>query len=324
MSIINLFENKTISLAKQPRDNYYDISKIKNGSCSKQLLIIPIDHDYPGGSAVMHNKVFDEYDLPFRTFFVVADPVDTEQIFDGFRNDPLYIGGGVGSGFKNKVIDYLDELDESARVIGSVNVVSKKNGKLVGYNTDGIGFVNGLLAEYPNSINGKNVIILGAGGTALPIAYEISKKQPNQVIIINRTISKAKKISELIEPYVATKFGGEADLESAILDADLVINTTNKGAQPNELYSAFGPMSADVDDDRKKAMENHSKLSQRAIVADILLEDETLTLKLAREHGNRIHNGKSMNLHQAVPALKIITGIDESDELIEKLMRSVI
>ena len=318
--IEDLFDRGLVQVAQQPKNNALDI---KNTGDTK-LLLIPIDHDYPGGSAAMHNAVFEHNNLPYRTSFVVGETTNAEEIMATFREDPRYVGGGVGSGFKDKVAPFLDGLDDSAKTIGSVNVVAKEDGKLIGYNTDGIGFVNGLLAEYPNCIEGKKVVILGAGGTALPIAYEMAKKKPSCVVICNRTVAKAQKIANLIGQY-ATAYGcGEAEIGREFQDADVVINTSNKGAQPNEKYSAFAPMTGNPEEDMKVGVANLAGLPATAIIADILLEDETLTLKMAKERGNRTHNGQHMNLYQAVPAFKIMTKIEKADSELEQIMRAAL
>lgn len=321
MDINDLFQNKMMQLAKLPKNNNIDLSKLNN----YKLLIIPIDHDYPGGSATMHNAVFEKYLPNYRTMFVVANPSNVKEIFQTFKADPLYVGGGVGSGFKDKVIPYLDSLDESAKIIGSVNVVKKQNNKLIGYNTDGIGFLKGLLNEYPNSIQNKKIVFLGAGGTTLPIAYEISKNNPKEIVIINRTIEKAQKISDLISKYSSSRYVGEDEIANELKNADLVINTSNKGAHPFENYSAFAPITTDYHFDEKIAKQNLSNLPKTAIVADILLEKETKTLQFAREFGYQTHDGKSMNLYQAVPALKIMAPINYiPDETLEKIMRNAL
>ena len=90
-------------------------------------------------------------------------------IFRVLRNEPVYSGGGAGSGFKDKIGPFLDRLDGSAETIGSVNVIARDQGGFAGYNTDGAGFVAGLLDQYPDCIAGKKIVILGAGGTALPM-----------------------------------------------------------------------------------------------------------------------------------------------------------
>ena len=321
MKIQELFRQNIISLAKQPKNNDLDIEDLTKYN----LLLIPIDHDYPGGSATMHNAVFEKFLPNYRTVFVVSDPNNAELIFETFRNDPSYVGGGVGSGFKDKAIKYVDELNDSARVAGSINVIKKVGNKLVGYNTDGVGFLKGLITEYPDAVKNKNIVLLGAGGTALPIAYELAKSKPKQITILNRTVSKAEHISKLISSYANTTFSGEEDIAKYLQNADLVVNTSNKGAEPFKKYSAFGPITNDFEEDERIAKQNLSKLPKNAIVADIILEDFSKTLEFAQQAGYKIHNGKSMNLYQAVPALKIMAPLNNVDEqTLEIIMRDAL
>lgn len=321
MTVKSLFENKTIILAKQPKNNPLNLSDLVNYN----LLLIPIDHDYPGGSATMHNAVFEKFLPSYKTAFVVADPKNAKLIFDEFRNDSSYFGGGVGSGFKDKAIDLVDELDDSAKLTGSVNVIKKIDNKLVGYNTDGVGFLKGLTNEYPCSVKDMNIVLLGAGGTALPIAYELSRQSPKQITILNRTVSKAKHIADSISKYSKSNFGGEDEIPLYFKNADLVINTSNKGAHPFKEYSAFGPITDNYDSDMFVAKFNLSNLPKSAIFADILLEDFSTSLKMAFDAGYKVHNGKSMNLYQAVPALKIMAPLDDVlDSTLEKVMRDAL
>ncbi|MCF7798396.1 hypothetical protein K9M74_00675 [Candidatus Woesearchaeota archaeon] len=321
MAIKDLFDDGTITLAKQPKNNQLDLERLADYN----LLLIPIDHDYPGGSAAMHNAVFDQFLPNYKTAFVVANPKNAQKIFETFRNDPLYVGGGVGSGFKDKAIAYLDALDDSAKITGSVNVVKKENDKLIGYNTDGVGFYKGLTAEFPDAVKDKNIVLLGAGGTALPIAYELARAHPKQITVLNRTIAKAQKIAQLISPYTTAFAGGEEDIGAQLATANLVINTSNKGADPFKAYSAFGPITNDYNQDLAIAKKNISHLPKDAIVADILLEDLSKTLELAKNAGYKIHNGKSMNLYQAVPALKIMAPLqDVPDSKLESIMRDAL
>lgn len=313
-----LFDNGTITLAEKPKDNHLDLDQLEK---YQQLYFIAIDHDYPGWSAAMHNAVFSHLNLPYRTAFIVGDPKDAKTIVDAMRDDPLVHGGGMGSGFKDKVIEMLDDLDDSAKVIGSVNMVQKQEGKLKGYNTDGSGFYQGLLNEYPDAVKDRYVVILGAGGTALPIAYELSRAA-KEMAILNRTVSKAQHIVDLISPYTTAHAGGEDIIGDEMTKADLVINTTNKGASPKEQWSAYGPMTGDLESDTQVARANLSKLQQGAIVADVLLEDDPTTLRMARESGYRTHNGMHMNLYQAIPYFKKMTGITTLDDAdLESLMR---
>ena len=319
-AVRELIELGLLEIARQPKNNDLDLSD----RTLKRLFIFLIDHDYPGGSAAMHNAVFEAYNLPFRSCFMIGDPKRAEEIFTLLRRDPAYAGGGAGSGFKDKIASSLDGLAPSARIIGSVNVIAREGSEFVGHNTDGVGFVAGLLSEYPDCVAGRKVVILGAGGTALPIAYELAKCAPKEIVICNRTVAKADHIAGLIGSLASARATGEGGIGNELAEAGLVVNTSNKGAQPNEKFSAFAPMTGDVEGDMAVSLENLSKLPDEAIVADILLEDMPLTLKLASARGVRTHSGRHMNLHQAVPAFKIITGQNKPDDEVLALMRAAL
>ncbi|HUO92638.1 MAG TPA: hypothetical protein VMU22_06940 [Rhizomicrobium sp.] len=315
-----MIERGVIAVASQPRNNQLDL----NDRRLKRLYVFLIDHDYPGGSAAMHNAVFAHYGLKYRSCFMIGDPKNVAEIFAGLKECPIYFGGGAGSGFKDKIPPLLDTLDQSAKTIGSVNVIARGRNGFAGYNTDGVGFVAGLQAEYPNSIAKKKVVILGAGGTALPISYEIAKCKPSEIVIVNRTVSKGETIAKLVAPFAPARAVGEDVLGDELANAGLVVNTSNKGAQPNEKFSAFAAMTGNVDGDMAQSIANLKRLPKNAIVADILLEELTLTLKMAREAGHRTHSGRHMNLYQAVPAFKIITGLNKPDKTLLKLMRKAL
>jgi shikimate dehydrogenase len=272
----------------------------------------------------MHNAVFAAYGLPYRSCFMIGDPARAGEIVRALRSEPAYSGGGAGSGFKDKIAPFLDGLDASAKTIGSVNVIARENGGFAGYNTDGAGFAAGLLDEYPGCIAGKKIVILGAGGTALPISYELAKRGPAEIVILNRTVAKAEHIAQLVAPFCAARAAGEEAIGDELAAAGIVVNTSNKGAQPNEKYSAFAPMTGDAERDMAVSLANLARLPLNAIVADILLEAEPLTLKLAAQRGNPTHSGRHMNLFQAVPAFKFLTGLDKPDREILEIMRNAI
>jgi shikimate dehydrogenase len=315
-----LIDRGILAIASQPKNNQLALDDRR----LKRLYVFLIDHDYPGGSAAMHNAVFAHYGLRYRSCFMIGDPKNVAEIFAGLKECPIYFGGGAGSGFKDKIPPLLDALDQSAKTIGSVNVIAKQGERFVGYNTDGIGFVAGLQAEYPNCIAKKKIVILGAGGTALPISYEIAKCKPSEIVVVNRTVAKGETIAKLVAPFAPARAVGEEVLGDELAGAGLVVNTSNKGAQPNEKFSAFAAMTGDVDGDMAQSIKNLKRLPKNAIVADILLEDLPLTLKMAREAGHRTHSGRHMNLYQAVPAFKILTGLNKPDRTLLKLMRKAL
>lgn len=319
-AIRDLVDSGLVQIASQPRNNALDLGD----RTLKRLYVFLIDHDYPGGSAAMHNAVFARFRLPYRSCFMIGDPGKAADIMAGLRACPIYSGGGAGSGFKDKIAPSLDGLAPSAEAIGSVNVIARDRRGFIGHNTDGVGFVAGLLNEYPNCVAGKKVVILGAGGTALPIAYELAKQGPAEVVIVNRTVAKGQAIVDLISPTARARAVGEDAIGDELASAGLVVNTSNKGAQPNEKFSAFAAMTGDVEADLAQSRANLARLPRRAIVADILLEDLPLTLKLAREARHRTHSGRHMNLFQAAPAFKILTGLDKPDRVLLKIMRKAV
>ncbi len=319
-SLREFIECGLLTIASQPKNNALGLYS----PGLERLYVFLIDHDYPGGSAAMHNAVFEAYGLPYRSCFMIGDPARAGEILCALRGEPEYSGGGAGSGFKDKIGPFLDRLDASAKTIGSVNVIAHGNGVLAGYNTDGAGFVAGLLDEYPDCIAGRKIVILGAGGTALPIAYELAKRGPQEIASLNRTIAKAARIAQLIAPFCAARAAGEDAIDGELAEAGIVVNTSNKGAQPNERFSAFAPMTGDAEHDLAVSISNLARLPQTAIVADILLEAETLTLRLAAQRGNPVHSGRHMNLFQAVPAFKFLTGLDKPHREILEIMRNAI
>ena len=101
---------------------------------------------------------------------------------------------------KEAVIKYLDEIDPTARFLNAVNTIQNKNGKLLGFNTDGIGALNALRANRIDP-KGKKVLLLGAGGAARAIAYTLAS-QAGELAILNRTPKPAEELVESPEANV--------------------------------------------------------------------------------------------------------------------------
>ncbi|GBD57995.1 shikimate dehydrogenase [Gluconobacter wancherniae] len=130
---------------------------------------------------------------------------------------------------KAAVIDFLDDIEKSAKIIGAVNCVAIRKGKLTGYNTDGKGFLASLkeVAEP----EGKKILLLGAGGAARAIAVELALAGAKHIRIINRDKAKAEKIADLIEDKTHTKASAHVWKGNASVpdDVDIIINATSIG-----------------------------------------------------------------------------------------------
>lgn len=136
-------------------------------------------------------------------------------------------GANVTIPYKEKIINYLDEIDPLAEQIGAVNTIVNVNGLLKGYNTDTVGFLNSL----PLSLHSiKKVICLGAGGAARAVCFTLLREGLTDLTIINRTEHRAQTLrSDLQHVYPATHIAVlslEKTLPETMPSGDLVINTT--------------------------------------------------------------------------------------------------
>ncbi len=301
--------------------------------------LTPIDHDYAAQFQIKANYVFRTLGMDVGFVMMVGDPKKAEKIYDAFRYDPKYLGGGTGSGFKNRALVCLDMIDPLAQRIGAVNVVAKRNGQLYGFNTDGIGFVRGLqefLATHfsrayapDGDLSLLKVLLLGAGGTADAIAFTLAQCGAH-LSILNRTAEKAVKLVARINAvYGPVAFGGgEELLAKEIPKADIIVNASKKGAEGEfSDYSSFAlATEGGLEENLRQSAEMVKLLRPGTVVCDVnLRKDESPTLRQARLAGHFVLDGTSMNYHQAVEALWLIhqedfTRLKVTKEALAKLM----
>lgn len=193
---------------------------------------------------------------------------------------------------KIKIMEYLDDISNEAKIISAVNTVKNVNGSLIGYNTDGIGFLKSLELENI-SVKDKVILLLGAGGVANAIATSLAIAEAKKLIIINRTVAKAKNLTNKIKNNfsdVLVEYG-KLNLNNILKDKiDMVINCTSIGMYPNIEYS---PITFDG-------------FSEKLIVFDTIYKPKkTKFLQLAEEKGYKTINGLSMLINQAIFSQKI-------------------
>ena len=200
---------------------------------------------------------------------------------------------------KVEVIQYLDRLGESAELMGAVNCVVNRDGKLVGENTDGKGFVASL--EEIDDPAGKSVVIFGAGGAARAISVEMALAGANRISIVNRSEDRGQELTALLNDKVKDRC---PDLESNFVlwngnfqipsDTDIVINATSIGLYP--------------DVDAKLALDSNT-LTSNMIVADVIPNPpKTQLVKLAVSKGCHVIDGLKMLVGQGVIGIEYWTG----------------
>ncbi|MEE9542290.1 MAG: shikimate dehydrogenase [Thermodesulfobacteriota bacterium] len=210
---------------------------------------------------------------------------------------------------KEKVMAFLDEITEEARNIGAVNTVVNKDGKLIGHNTDGAGYVKSLSLETSFDLEGKNVVLIGAGGAARGILSAVLNELPKRVTIANRTLEKAQGLaSDFAEKskieIKAVPIEKDSLLEY-IKEADLLVNSTSLGMGAKVPFNTL-VLSLD-------------KAPKEMIVSDIVYKPlDTALLKSARREGLKVHKGLGMLIHQGALGFELWTGEKPSINVMTK------
>jgi len=201
---------------------------------------------------------------------------------------------------KVAVIEHLDGLGESAELMGAVNCVVNRQGKLIGENTDGKGFVSSL--EEITDPAGKSVVIFGAGGASRAITVELALAGVTKITLVNRDAGRGTALCELLQGPVKQAVGGTLESEfipwggefSIPEAADIVINATSIGLYP--------------DVDARLALDT-SSLQPGMIVADVIPNPpQTNLVKDATAAGCKVIDGLGMLVAQGVIGIEYWTG----------------
>ncbi|MCH5278313.1 MAG: hypothetical protein J1E60_00810 [Christensenellaceae bacterium] len=242
------------------------------------------------GDPVSHSRSPDLYAPMFRKFGIDADflrlrvtPEELPKIREIVNQAGLH-GFAVTMPHKRTILEYLDCISDSAKSAESANIITIKDNKLIGHNTDGDGLINAL-NEAGVTVGGRNVVILGGGGAALGA---------NAAIVRNGgTVTFIKRSSGLSL--------NDAILAYEINTADVLINATPLG-----MLGA-----ADFED-----LSFVSSLKPSSAVVDMVYTDDgTNLIRAAKARGLNAIDGERILYHQGVLAFKLWTGFDYSTEM---------
>ncbi len=220
-------------------------------------------------------------------------PVDLQDAVRGLRAMG-FRGANFTIPHKVAVTQHLDELTETAALMGAVNCVYREEDRLIGENTDGKGFVQSLADV--GGLSGKKVLLLGAGGAARAIAVEVGLAGAEQISVSNRTAEHGQMLVDLLNDKVPA----QADLlpwqdKLKIPEqTDILINATPVG-----LLDADAELPLDLD-----------TLETSTVVADVIINPpETWLLREAERRGCPTVNGLGMLVHQGIITFELWTGI---------------
>lgn len=262
------------------------------------LIGTPIKHSL---SPHMHNNAFEKTGQDYAYLCLEVGKEGLKQAIDALK---LFNAKGSNITFPNKqeVIQYLDEISEDAKIIGSVNTITidDETKKIKGYNTDGRGFVASI-EELKIDYKGKKVVVLGVGGAGRAIAVQLAYDGVGELIIKDIDEALMKEVKETINNGIQNckvkLIGDEEALKEELKEAVLLINATPLGMKGRDNMCAIS--SAEVLNNTK------------AFVYDIVYEPrETKLMKYAKEKGLQTINGVNMMLWQGALAYKIWLGED--------------
>ena len=220
-----------------------------------------------------------------------------------------WIGFNCSIPHKVAVLQYLDELADSAEIIGAVNTVVIRDGRLIGENTDGQGFVASLRTVADPA--GQHVVVLGAGGAARAIAVETALAGALSITIVNRSPERGEVLADLID--TSTPAAGRYLPWTPALHVPhgtgVLINATSIGFHPDH-----GVM-PDID---------MSTVDSSTVVADVVANPpRTLFLAAAAERGRPTLDGLGMLVNQALIAVRLWTGQDVSGAVMRAVLEDL-
>ncbi|MFP7733205.1 shikimate dehydrogenase [Priestia aryabhattai] len=270
------------------------------------LVGYPLGHSL---SPLMQNDAFKRLNMDAYYEAFPIEPVHFESAI-GQLKDKNIQGFNVTIPYKVDIMNHLDEVDPLAKAIGAVNTVVNQDGRYIGYNTDGEGYVTSLLKAVEGGLSKKRILIIGAGGAAKAIFYTIAAQHnPDVITICNRTVEKAAVLANELPFSTKTEAMSISDAEKQLDTFDIIINTTSVGMYPNvdELPLAL------------------TLLQKAAVVSDIIYNPlKTKLLKEAEAKGAGTHNGVGMFVLQGALAFEKWTNVRPDEEAMEHIVLSTL
>ena len=255
----------------------------------KKYIVIgnPIEHSL---SPELHNYWIKKNKIDAFYDKKLINEENIKNIIDKIKKEEIH-GINVTVPFKKSVIPFLDQLSPEAKKSQSVNTIYLENKKIIGHNTDIVGFELSL-RHLNYDVKDKKIFILGAGGVVPSIIIALNKMKASKIILCNRTKKKAEDLKKYFKELDIVNW---ADVPP---DINMIINATSLGLKKNEDLNL-----------------DYEKIGPNKFFYDVIYNPkETNFLKKAKEFGNKSENGKMMFVYQAHQAFtlwhKIMPEID--------------
>ncbi len=269
------------------------------------LIGYPLGHSI---SPVFQQAAFDCLALNVRYELWQTEPARVEEAVRSLRRSQ-YLGANVTVPYKETVLPFLDELDPLAGEAGAVNTVVRQGDRLVGHNTDVVGFIQALSRDGGFDPGGKRVVLLGAGGVARAASLALARAGVESLAITDIVAERAQGLASDLErsmggpleiralarrPSAATE---DEELAQALADCDLLVNCTPVGMK-DSATEGQSPLEAQL-------------IPARALVFDLVYNPiETPLLAAARTGGASTLGGLPMLVYQGAASFELWTGCE--------------
>lgn len=267
------------------------------------LLGYPIKHSF---SPAMHNAAFKALGIKAEYRLFEKKPKELTDFFKKLRSGSIR-GVNLTIPYKEEALRYLDEISQEAELIGAINTILVKSESLIGYNTDGSGFVLSLRKKAGINLKDKKIVIIGAGGASRAISVHLAQEKAANIILLDIIPDKAEKLVSHIRKNISrvkVSTVKKEELNSGARTIDILINATPVGMKPDD------PLPIDP-----------RILHPRLLVCDLIYNPPKTKLLIEAERiGAKTLNGLGMLLYQGALAFTIWTGREAPIEIMARAL----
>ena len=261
--------------------------------------------DNPTGEMV--EAAFDHHNMPYRYITMEVSKENLKAAFEGVKAMG-FKGFNCTIPHKVSIIPYLDGLGESAAIMEAVNCVVERDGKFIGENTDGKGFLDSL--SQVCDPKDKKVVVFGAGGAARAVCVELALAGAKHITVVNRSKERGVGLIDILQKKTPVEVSlelweGDYKIDT---DIDIVINCTSIGLSPNVVR-----VPVDI-----------TTFKKNMLVCDLIVNPPyTPFLKEAESTGCTILDGVGMLVNQGKIGIKYWSGIDVDASVMRKKMEEI-
>ena len=257
----------------------------------KQLFVIgdPVAHSL---SPLLHQAMIDQTGAAYRYDVRTVRPEEL-PVFVRWAKDGGCAGFNVTMPHKETILPLLDEVDATAASCGAANTVCIREGRAIGHNTDGTGFLDSLAGQgfYPQ---GRTVLLLGAGGAAKAVGHALAAAGAGRIIVCARRLERAAALAAQLPGCGEGIVLAQDAIQQAAAACDLLVNATPLGMAGSPAFARLDFLQA---------------ISPHAVVYDLVYHPRrTALLEAAARQGLRTVGGIDLLIRQAVRAFTFFTG----------------